>query len=182
MDYPEKTVLLKNGKTCLLRRPEEKDAEMLLRFQKESSGETPYLVVGPEDIDWTAEQQVKRIERWNVSPDRLRLLAEVDGELAGVAVVYANNPQTRLRHRCSIDITLYKKFWSQGIGTALMGEILTAAGTAGYERAELEVVSANAPALALYRKFGFEATGTVPEAVKYNDGTYADFLFMTKRL
>ena len=82
MEYISKTVLLKNGKTCLIRRPAEADAERLLRFQKETGGETPYLVMGPEDIDWTAEQQAKRIERWNDSPGRLRLLAEVDGELA----------------------------------------------------------------------------------------------------
>ncbi len=182
MEYISKTVLLKNGKTCLIRRPAEADAERLLRFQKETGGETPYLVVGPEDIDWTAEQQAKRIEGWNDSPGRLRLLAEVDGELAGVAIVYANNSQTRLRHRCCVDITLYRKFWGLGMGTALLGEILTAAGTAGYEQAELEVAAANAAAIGLYRKLGFEVTGTLPRAMKYADGTYADFLFMAKPL
>lgn len=182
MDYQKKTVLLKNGKTCLIRRPEAADAEQVLHFQKESSGETPYLVVGPEDIDWTAEQQGARIERWNGSPDRLRLLAEVDGELAGVAIVYSNNPQTRLRHRCCVDITLYQKFWGMGIGTALLREVLNAAEAAGYEQAELEVVSTNTPAIGLYRKLGFEAIGTMPRAMKYADGSYADFLLMVKRL
>ena len=182
MDYQEKTVLLKSGKSCRIRRAEEADAERLLRYQKETSGETPYLVVGPEDIDWTAEQQAKRIERWNMSPDRLRLLAEVDGELAGAAVLYANNPQARLRHRCCVDITLYRKFWGMGIGTALLGEVLSAARAAGYEQAELEVVSGNAPAIGLYKKLGFEAVGTMPRAMKYTDGTYADFLLMVRQL
>ena len=50
------------------------------------------------------------------------------------------------------------------------------------EQAELEAVSANEPAIALYRKFGFETTGTVPRAFRYGDGTYADFLFMVKTL
>ena len=44
------------------------------------------------------------------------------------------------------------------------------------------VVSANEAAVGLYRKFGFETTGTVPHAFRYQDGTYADFLFMVKRL
>ncbi len=182
MDYQEKTVLLKNGSPCLIRRPEAADAEGLLRFQKETSGETSYLAVGPEDIDWTAEQQAKRIEGWNDSPGRLRLLAEVDGELAGVAIVYANNPQTRLRHRCCVDITLYRRFWGMGIGTALLGEVLDSAKAAGYGQAELEVVSANAPAIGLYKKLGFAAIGTLPRALKYQDGTYADFLLMVKPL
>ena len=68
------------------------------------------------------------------------------------------------------------------MGTVLLGEILTAAGTAGYEQAELEVAAANAPAIGLYRKLGFEVTGTLPRAMKYADGTYADFLFMAKPL
>jgi len=182
VDYQGKAVSLKNGRSCVIRRPEASDAERLLRYQKESSGETPYLVVEPEDIDWTAEDQAARIERWNVSPNRLRLIAEVDGELAGAAVLYANNPQNRLRHRCCIDITLYKRFCGMGIGTALLGELLAAARSAGYEQAELEVVSANAPAIALYKKLGFETIGTMPRALKYRDGTYADFLLMVKRL
>ena len=59
----------------------------------------------------------------------------------------------------------------------LASGVLTAA-----EQAELEAVSANEPAIALYRKFGFKTTGTVPRAFRYGDGTYADFLFMVKTL
>ena len=63
-----------------------------------------------------------------------------------------------------------------------MGEILAGAKTAGFEQAELEVVSANAPAIGLYKKMGFEATGTIPRAFKYKDGSYGDNLFMVKDL
>lgn len=182
MEFSSKTVTLKSGRPCVIRRPKASDAERLLRYQKKSSGETPYLAVGPEDIDWTAEDQAARIERWNASPSRLRLIAEVDGELAGAAVLYANNPQNRLRHRCCVDITLYQRFCGIGIGTALLRELLAAARSAGYEQAELEVVSVNAPAIALYKKLGFEAVGTMPRALKYGDGTYADFLLMVRQL
>ena len=90
MDYTEKTVSLKNGKTCVIRRPEAADAERVLRYQKETSGETPYLVIGPEDIGLTVEEQAERIQRWNASSKRLRLMAEMDGEFAGVAIVYGS--------------------------------------------------------------------------------------------
>ena len=182
MEYAEKRMALKNGKSCVIRRPEAADAERVLRYQRETGGETRYLAAGREDIDWTAEEQAGRIRRWNAAPDKLRLMAEVDGELAGVAIVYGSGGQRRLRHRCEVDITLYRKFWGMGIGTALLDELLAAAGYAGYEQAELTVVSGNAPAIALYRKLGFETVGTIPRAMKYSDGSYADFLLMVKPL
>ena len=46
----------------------------------------------------------------------------------------------------------------------------------------LEAVSTNAPAIGLYKKLGFEAVGTMPRALKYQDGTYADFLLMVRTL
>ena len=46
----------------------------------------------------------------------------------------------------------------------------------------MDVVSTNVPAVGLYRKLGFETTGTIPRALKYKDGTYADFFFMVKDL
>ncbi len=182
MEFEPKESVLKNGMTCVIRRAEAADAERLLRSQKETSGETPYLVVTPEEIDWTAEEQAGRIKRWNAAPDKLRLLAEVDGELAGAAIVCGAGFQNRLRHRCSVDITLYQKFCGMGVGALLLGELLSAAKAAGYEQAELDVVSTNTPAIALYRKLGFEAVGAIPHAMKYQDGSYADFLLMIKSL
>ena len=50
MDHQEKTVLLKNGKPCLLRQAEESDAEMLVEYLKTTSGETPYMLREPEEV------------------------------------------------------------------------------------------------------------------------------------
>ena len=182
MEYTSKNCLLKNGANCLIRRPEAEDAEQIVRYQRETSVETPYLIVGPEDITQTTEEQAQRITRWNTSSRRLRLLAEVEGGLAGIAILYGVGMQNRLRHRCSVDITLYQKFCGIGIGTVLLGEILEAAKTAGYLQAELEVVSSNRPAIGLYQKLGFETVGSIPRALQYPDGSFADFLLMVKAL
>ena len=182
MDYQEKTVLLKNGKTCLLRRSEESDAEMLVEYLKIVWGETRYLMREPEDMTLTVEKEREILKERAESDTGLMLLAEVDGKHAGTAFFDAVGKQSRASHRCSVGVTLYKAFWGMGIGTELLGEILRCAKIAGYEQAELEVVSSNAPAIGLYRKLGFETTGTVPHALKYRDGTYADSLFMVKTL
>ena len=182
MDYQEKTVLLKNGKTCLLRRSEESDAEMLIEHLKVTSSETRNFAREPEEIVMTVEEEREYIRHMREAPRALHLLAEVDGVFAGSCSFVAQRDRIRTRHRCLVGISLFQKFWGMGIGTALLDEILRYAKIAGYEQAELEVVSANAPAIGLYKKLGFETTGTIPQALKYKDGTYADFLFMVKPL
>ena len=182
MEYTSKETLLKNGKTCLLRLAEESDAEMLLEYLKATSGETPYMIREPEEVRTSVEEEVEFIRKNREDPRSLMLLAFVDGKHAGSCSFGGASERNRMRHRCTVGISLYRDFWGQGIGTALMNEILAGAKTAGYEQAELEVVSANEAAVGLYRKLGFEITGTIPRAFKYRDGTYADFLFMVKSL
>lgn len=182
MDYHEKTVLLKNGKICTIRRGKESDAELLIEYLKVTAAETPYLTRTLDECDIPLEEEREIIREKNKADDALNLLAFVDGRHAGNCAFNPADDGSMLSHRCCIGIALCREFWGMGIGSALMEEILCAAKAAGYERAELEVVSDNEPAIALYRKFGFETMGTIPEGIKYKDGTYADFLFMTKRL
>ncbi len=182
MDYQEKTVLLKNGKPCLLRTAEECEAEMLLDYLKATSAETPYMIREPEEIRTSVEEEVEFIRKNRENPRALHLLAFVDGKFAGSCSFAPRSERTRMRHRCNVGISLYRESWGMGVGTALMGEILAGAKAAGFEQAELDVVSSNAPAIALYKKMGFETAGTSPRAMKYKDGTYADLLFMVKTL
>ena len=182
MDYKAKEVLLKNGKTCLLRLAEESDAEMLLEYLKVTSAQTPYMIREPEEVRTSAEEEVAFIRRNREDPRALHLLAFVDGKFAGSCSFAPKSERVRLQHRCNVGISLYRESWGMGVGTALMGEILAGAKAAGFEQAELEVVSTNERAIALYQKMGFETTGTIPHAFKYRDGTYADFLVMVKAL
>lgn len=43
---------------------------------------------------------------------------------------------------------------------------------------ELNVVADNKRAITMYESFGFRVAGTIPKAMKYKDGTFADELFM----
>ena len=182
MDYREKTVLLKNGRTCLLRRAEEGDAEMMLEYLKTTSAQTPYMIREPEEVRTDPEEERAFLRRAAEDLRWLMLLAFVDGAFAGSCSFAGVSERNRMRHRCTVGISLYRAFWGMGIGTALMGEILAGAKAAGYEQVELDVVSTNERAAGLYRKLGFETTGTIPHAFRYKDGTYADFLFMVKNL
>ena len=182
MEYASKEVLLKSGKTCLLRVAEESDAETLLEYLKVTSGETPYMVREPEEVRTSVEEEVEFIRKNRENPWALHLLAFADGVLAGSCSFAGNSERIRMRHRCTVGISLYRAFWGMGIGTVLLGEILDAAGTVGYEQAELEVVSHNTGAVRLYQKLGFREYGCFPRNMKYRDGRYADACWMMKRL
>lgn len=182
MEFLSKTVTLKNGRDCRFRRPEESDAEMLLHYLRTTSGETPYMVREADEVRTSIAEEIEFIRKKREDPGALMLLAFVDGSFAGSCSFAPAGAGNRTRHRCTAGISLYRDFWGMGVGTALLGEIVSAAKAAGYEQMELTVVSANAPAIGLYQKLGFETTGTIPRAFKYRDGSYADFLFMVKNL
>jgi len=182
MDYQAKTITLKNGKPCLLRRAEVQDAEIMRDYLQATSAETPYMIREPEETRSDVEEEREFLRKVAENPRRLMVSAFVDGRLAGACSFAPATERFRTRHRCTVGISLYRAFWGIGIGTALMREILAGAKAAGFEQAELTVVSINTPAIGLYKKMGFEVTGTIPHAFKYKDGSYADFLFMVKNL
>ena len=53
---------------------------------------------------------------------------------------------------------------------------------AGYEQAELEVIAGNERAISLYKQLWFEEFGVFPDNIKYKDGSYADAVWMMKKL
>ena len=64
----------------------------------------------------------------------------------------------------------------------MLEALLDIAKEVGYEQAELDVISTNDAAKALYEKLGFVKYGVFPNNVKYKDGTYGDSEWMMKRL
>ena len=68
----------------------------------------------------------------------------------------------------------------QGVGTALMAALCEYADRwAGVLRLELNVYTDNLPAIALYRKFGFEVEGT-HRGYALRDGVYVDSYSMAR--
>ncbi len=75
---------------------------------------------------------------------------------------------------------VHDDFQRRGIGRALMGEIITIADDwYNLRRLELTVFTDNAPAIALYERFGFEREGT-HRAFAYRAGAYIDAYAMAR--
>ncbi|MBE5802024.1 MAG: GNAT family N-acetyltransferase [Clostridiales bacterium] len=182
MRFESKEFKDKLGRTIVLRNAETSDAADLLEYLKITTSETPYLIREPDEVNLTIDQQ-KRFLEDKVGADReLLLIATIDGKHIGNCSLMGKAPYKRYSHRCGIAIALYQEYCGFGIGRMMIQTILDVAKDLGYEQAELEVVSDNKIAIALYQKLGFVKYGSFPNNIKYSDGTYADTDWMMKRL
>ena len=172
----------KLGREVFLRNAEESDATALIDYLKITTAETPYLIREPEEVTITLEQEKSFIQRAKDAERELLLIAVVDGIHIGNCSLMNIGPYKRYGHRCGVAIALYQEYCGCGIGKVMMQTVLDVAKSVGYEQAELEVVSDNQKAIALYRNLGFEKYGTFPNNMKYSDGTYINADWMMKKL
>jgi putative acetyltransferase len=108
----------------------------------------------------------------------LLLVAEqaVDGapRVVGTAGLHPVSALPRLRHAAMLGISVAVEAQRQGVGAALMQAMCDYADRwMQVQRLQLDVYVDNAPALALYRRFGFEHEAT-QRAYALRDGTYVD--------
>lgn len=182
MRIQEKKIYLKNGQECILRSPEPKDAKKLIDYLITTAGETDFLLKYPEEVKLSIQQEEEFLKNILNAQRDFMIVAEIEGEIAGNCSLSSLGEKLRIRHRGSIGIAIYKKYWGFGIGRELMLLLLDNAKQCGYEQAELEVVSRNDRAIALYEKFGFVRVGEMPNAAKQKDGTYDNYIIMMKAL
>lgn len=183
MVFEEKVFELKDGREALFRSPCEDDAEEMLRFIIQASGETDYLMKFPEEYaDFTLEQEEAFIRNAYNAPDRMMILCLVHGKLAGNCLI-SFRTGLKDRHRASVAIALLQEFWSLGIGTKMFEELFrTAQDRGGVRQIELDFVEGNVRARGLYEKMGFRITGVKPDAIRMKDGTFVNEYMMIKRL
>ena len=172
-----------NGHELVFRSAEEKDAEVMLPYLERVCGETRFLSREADECQGiTLEGEAAFIRNHEKNDRTCLILAELDGEYIGNASFEPAGPSRRNAHRANIGIALYLDYMGKGIGKKLFALILETIRKCGFESAELSVIEGNARAIRLYQSFGFAEVGRIPKAHKYDDGTYADDIFMVKQL
>lgn len=182
MRFEEREITLKDGRKCILRPNSPEYAEQMIRYLKETSAETDFLLRYPDEVRLTLEEEQKLLAGFLDDPCIIMMAAVVDGKVAGNMSISGIGPQRRLGHRCSMAIALYREFWGQGIGTAMIDYGSELAARTGWTQMDLEVISGNDQAYKLYKKCGFIETGVRHNALRYDDGTYRDEILMYKEL
>jgi putative acetyltransferase len=106
------------------------------------------------------------------------LVACIGGEVVGMAGIHRQFG--RRAHVADIGISVHDDWHGKGVGTALFTALTDLADNwLNISRLQLGVFCDNAPALALYKKFGFEIEGT-ERADVFRDGAYVDGYVMAR--
>ena len=167
-----------DGKEIVLRSANTDDADMLIEYLKMVTGETRFLMCEPDEVKFTTESEINFIKKHSESDNSLLILAFVDGEYAGNCSFEGKSSSRRTKHRAGIGIALFQRFTGFGLGRLLLEILLQKIKEQGYEQAELTVVDGNDRAHHLYESIGFREYGRIPNANKYDDGTYSDDILM----
>jgi len=182
MFFAPKAITLKDGRSATLRSPRREDAQALIDYMRITAGETDFLLRYPDEVAMTVEQEERFIAAVVESSMDLMILCEVDGHIAGNCHLMFGG-KSKVRHRATVAITLYKAYWGLGIGTAMFEAMIDAArAREGVMMMELEVVQGNARARALYEKMGFKVVAVEPNHLILRDGTLLDEYIMQKML
>ena len=134
-----------------------------------------------ENILGMASERVSDAEAFirALTPNDHLLVAEVDGTVVGCVSLNVS-PRPRVCHTGGLGLMVHADYQRQGIGKALMTDILDIADNwLKLKRVELSVFVENEAAIALYRKMGFVVEGTKKYAAVRN-GLYADEYLMAR--
>jgi ribosomal protein S18 acetylase RimI-like enzyme len=106
------------------------------------------------------------------------LVAEDAGTIVGHALLEPLS-LAATSHVVRLTIAVHEGHQRRGIGRALMSELLRwARSNPRVEKVELQVRSANEPAIALYRSLGFVEEGRKTRRLKIGSGEYLDDVYM----
>jgi L-phenylalanine/L-methionine N-acetyltransferase len=151
--------------------PEDYKAVHLIYSSPRAMAETLGVPYSSEDA-WREELARER-------DDNVSLVACVQSEVVGhLALSVYMNPRTRLSGH--LGIAVRDDWQGKGVGTRLVEACVDLADNwLGLTRLDLRVYTDNAPAIALYEKFGFKVEGTHMRFALRN-GEYVDAYFMAR--
>ena len=181
MIFSEKEIILKNGKTAILKSPVETDAEKLLNMIKQACGETDYLTRYPEEWNITVEQEQRWINNFAVAANGVCIVCYINNVIAGNCQINFGNA-IKTKHSATVGISVLKDYWGLGIGSAMFKEMIEIAKERGVKIIELGVLDGNERAINLYEKYGFEIVCKRPNAFMLKDGTMQSEIYMQKVL
>lgn len=177
MKFVAREVLLKNGKTVLLREATPEDAALILDCIRVFIPASEFIPKLDSEILATVEDVKAWLQKFYESSNSIMILAEYDGRSLG-HIDFLGQQRKIMQHTAVVGMGLLPKWQNSGLGSALMAAALEwARQHPVLEIIWLQLYTENAAALQLYRKFGFKDCGLIP-GFFYQNGHYYDQLTM----
>jgi len=156
-----------------IRKAEPADAEALWKCYT-----APQVVRNTLQLPYRRFEAVREQLTKSVDDDHI-LVAVVDGEVVGTIGLHTTT-RPRLRHKAAIGMMVRDDWQGKGVGSAMMRAVVDLADKwLNLTRIELTVFTDNEPAIAVYRKFGFQIEGTLRKFA-FREGEFVDAYTMAR--
>jgi RimJ/RimL family protein N-acetyltransferase len=167
-----------DGKTIIIRRAQEANAERILEFAPVIFNAYDQVLTTPEEFNNTPEQERAWINTTATHPSAIILVAVYGDQVVGL-LDFATKPKKKISHTGEFGISVHPDFIGKGIGSKMIKIMLDWARHTGLvEKVFLKVFATNLKAIALYKKLGFIEECREIKAVKQSDGNYTDIIQM----
>lgn len=178
----QKTILLKDGRTCILRNGTAADGKAVLDIFNLTHEQTDWLLTYSDENSFDAQQEADFLQAKTDSPDEIEILAEIDGKVIGTAGIGRIGTKDKVKHRAEMGISVDKDYWGLGIGRALTRACIECAKEAGYAQLELDVAAQNERAITLYESEGFAQYGRNPKGFRSRYSGWQELVLMRLEL
>lgn len=166
--------------TYMIREAVSQDAEKMISYLNQAGGESDNLLHGKNEFNVPVEGVKRKLNMSKDSDNSVILIALEDEQIIARAELDGYYP-ARMHHRAKFSISVRKDHWNQGIGTEMIKRIVEQAKKMNITVIELEVITDNASAIALYHKTGFTDIGIYKDFFNVN-GMFKDAIIMQKIL
>jgi GNAT superfamily N-acetyltransferase len=170
-----------------VRTAEKRDARAIATVRVESwraayRGLIDQVVLDELDIDREAGRRAELWEQYHSDPRGAEVIAHVDGELAGWAAFGRSLDEDLPDSAQVYAVYALPRFWSRGVGHALMTDAEARLREAGFERAHLWVLQGNERAASFYARHGWHEDGAVKDDDRLIAGAHPQTLRERRRV
>jgi RimJ/RimL family protein N-acetyltransferase len=189
MQHVSHEITLKDGRRVRVRTLALEDIPARATLLLDIARENVYTLLTPAEMREACDRMPRKLPETLRRDDALYLIAlplRPDGSETGEVVAdftIKSHEYERMAHVATLGLEAAPAYRGVGLGDALMRIAMQwALAKSTLRRVELWVYAANTPAIALYRKHGFEIEGTRRCAMQWKPGEWHDDHLMARVL
>lgn len=169
--------MARNYLNVIIRQAKAQDAQALFKAEREIALQKPgHMLTQPHELN--DDHFKEKIGVLSDHPRGVYLVAEVEKTIVGHALLDPLQLEAT-QHVAHLTTAVHPGHQGNGIGQKLTQNLIEWARSRSLlEKLELHVRSINTPAIALYKKIGFQEEGRFLRRVKLGDDQYLDDILM----